>query len=159
LPNHYVVRCALRQPHDRNAVAVANWPFGIDLGQTVILQRIYIVWSNCEGVGKVRIPLSTGVAVLGLFALFTLSAQADCDAPTASWQPRSAVLMLAERNNWQIDKLKIDDGCYEVRGRDANGYRFKAKLNPATLEVESMKRERQIRDRDRTGQLKRGERK
>jgi hypothetical protein len=94
-----------------------------------------------------------------LLALFALPAQADCDAPTASWQPRTAVQALAERNDWQIDKLKIDDGCYEVRGRDANGYRFKAKLNPATLEVVSMKRERQIRDRDRTGQLKRGEEK
>jgi hypothetical protein len=105
----------------------------------------------------VSIPLSAGVALLALLALFTLSARADCDVPTASWQPRSAVLRLAERNNWQIDKLKIDDGCYELRGKDENGYRFKAKLHPATLEVVSMKRERQIRDRDRAGRSKPGE--
>ncbi len=124
----------------------------------VRLQRIYIVLPRFLKVPKaVSTPLSTGIIALGLLALVASSAHADCDAPTGSWQPRSAVQTLAERNNWRIDTLKIDDGCYEVRGEDANGYRFKAKLNPATLEVVSMKRERRIRDRDRTGQLKPGE--
>jgi hypothetical protein len=107
----------------------------------------------------VSIPLSSVIAVLGLLALFTPPAQADCDVPTANWQPRSAVQALAERNNWRIDKLKIDDGCYEVRGQDENGYRFKAKLDPATLEVVNMKRDRQSRDRERAGRLKSGEEK
>jgi hypothetical protein len=135
-------------------------PFAVDLGQTPGLQRIYIVLHRLPEVSEtVNTPLSIAIAVLGMLALFTLSARADCDAPTASWQSRTAVQALAERNSWQIDKLKIDDGCYEVRGTDANGYRFKAKLNPATLEVISMKRERKNRDRDRTGRLKGGEEK
>lgn len=82
-------------------------------------------------------------AALALFVLCTLSAHADdgCDAPVADWQPRSAVDALAKRNSWRIDHLKIDDGCYEIKGLDAEGYRFRAKLDPVTLTVVGMKRE------------------
>lgn len=79
------------------------------------------------------------IAVLALAAA-TARADDDCDAPVASWQPRSAVQELAQRNSWQIHHLKIDDGCYEIKGLDADGNRFKAKLDPATLEIVSMKR-------------------
>ncbi|VTU38416.1 hypothetical protein RA8CHR_05972 [Variovorax sp. RA8] len=73
----------------------------------------------------------------------------DCDAPPETWQPRSAVRALAERKGWHIDKLKIDDGCYEIKGRDADDRRFKAKLDPATLEVVRMKHEHRERERER----------
>lgn len=76
-------------------------------------------------------------------------AEDDCDAPPETWQPRSAVRALADRNGWQIDKLKIDDGCYEIKGRDVDGRRFKAKLDPATLKVLRMRREHErTRGRD-----------
>ena len=96
------------------------------------------------------LPLARSLAL----ALFVVAAQPawsadDCDAPPESWQPRSAVTALAQRNGWQVDRLKIDDGCYEIKGRDADGRRFKAKLDPATLKVLRLKRERGDRDRDR----------
>jgi hypothetical protein len=89
-------------------------------------------------------------ARLALIALLALTAAPvhagdGCDVPTASWQPRSAVEALAQRNGWQIDHLKIDDGCYEIKGRDADGFRIKVKLDPATLDVVKMKREREKR--------------
>lgn len=65
----------------------------------------------------------------------------DCDVPTAAWQPRQAVLDLAQRNGWQVNHVKVDDGCYEVKGLDAEGRRFKAKLDPATLRVLRLKTE------------------
>lgn len=67
-------------------------------------------------------------------------ASRDCDSPPAAWQPRSAVQALAERNGWTLDRLKIDDGCYEIRGRDQDGRPFKAKLDPASLQVLRMRR-------------------
>lgn len=73
----------------------------------------------------------------------------DCDVPPESWQPRSAVSALAQRNGWQIDRLKIDDGCYEVVGRDAEGRRIKAKIHPASLQVIKVKHGRQEREHDR----------
>lgn len=65
----------------------------------------------------------------------------DCRAPLADWKPRDAVRALAQQKGWRVDKLKADDGCYEIKGHDANGKRFKAKLDPVTLDVVRMKRE------------------
>ena len=72
-----------------------------------------------------------------------------CDAPPETWQPRSAVSALAERNGWTVERLKVDDGCYEIKGRDAEGRRFKAKIDPASLQVISVKREHGERERER----------
>jgi hypothetical protein len=72
-----------------------------------------------------------------------------CDAPPESWQPRSAVQAMAERQGWRVERLKIDDGCYELRGRDAEGQRFKARIDPATLQVVRLKRAHEPRERDR----------
>jgi hypothetical protein len=59
------------------------------------------------------------------------------------------VRALAQRNGWQVDRLKVDDGCYEIKGRDAEGQRFKAKIDPATLNVLSVKLEHGDRERER----------
>ncbi|WP_255246661.1 PepSY domain-containing protein, partial [Burkholderia pseudomallei] len=59
----------------------------------------------------------------------------------ADWKPRDAVRALAQQKGWRVDKLKADDGCYEIKGHDADGKRFKAKLDPVTLDVVRMKRE------------------
>lgn len=69
----------------------------------------------------------------------------DCDVSVERWQPRDTVLQHAARQGWQVQRLKIDDGCYEIRGRDDQGRAFKAKLDPETLRVVKMKRS----DRDR----------
>jgi hypothetical protein len=79
----------------------------------------------------------------------------DCDVPTAAWQPRQAVLDLARRNGWQVHHVKVDDGCYELKGLDADGRRFKAKLDPATLRVLRIRTDQERRhgpDRDRDHQ-------
>lgn len=65
----------------------------------------------------------------------------DCRAPLADWKPRDAVRALVQQKGWRVDKLKADDGCYEIKGHDADGKRFKAKLDPVTLDVVRMKRE------------------
>lgn len=63
----------------------------------------------------------------------------DCEAPVQKWQSRDAVMQHASAQGWQVQRIKIDDGCYEVRGRDAQGRSFKAKLDPQTLRVVKMK--------------------
>ncbi len=75
-----------------------------------------------------------------------------CDAPPETWQPRSAASALAERNGWSVERLKVDDGCYEIKGRDADGRRIKVKIDPASLQVISVKREHGGRERDREHQ-------
>jgi hypothetical protein len=64
----------------------------------------------------------------------------DCHVPMTQWQPREAVQKMAEEHGWQVSRIKIDDGCYEIRGVDETGQPFKAKIDPATLSIVKMKR-------------------
>lgn len=77
----------------------------------------------------------------------------DCDVPLNQWQSREAVMQMAAQQGWKVQRLKIDDGCYKIRGRDAQGREFKAKLDPQTLRVVKMKardgEHERSRDRDR----------
>lgn len=77
--------------------------------------------------------------VLGLTSVSSW-ADDDCDAPVAHWKSREAVQQMATRQGWQVQRLKIDDGCYELRGTDAQGRAFKAKIDPETLKVLKIKK-------------------
>ena len=94
--------------------------------------------------------LPRGLLVLAL-GLATLPALADddCNAPLDRWQSREAVRQLAGQKGWQIQRLKIDDGCYEIRGTDAQGREFKAKIDPETLVVLKLKLDDHQRSRER----------
>ncbi|MDP2770866.1 MAG: PepSY domain-containing protein [Giesbergeria sp.] len=84
---------------------------------------------------------------LGLVAV-PIWADDDCDAPVERWQSRDAVRQMADRQGWQIQRLKIDDGCYEIRGTDSQGRSFKAKIDPETLKVLKLKQRDRKRDRE-----------
>lgn len=83
----------------------------------------------------------------------------DCFVPMADWQPRDAVIRLAEAHGWKVARIKIDDGCYEINGSDAQGHRIEVTVHPATLEVIEVEyededdddRRDQDRGRDREG--------
>lgn len=62
----------------------------------------------------------------------------DCMAPRDTWQPREAVMQLASENGWTVQDFEIDDGCYEIEGRDRDGREIEVKLDPATLQVVEM---------------------
>jgi hypothetical protein len=95
-----------------------------------------------------------GLLVLSLcLATLPVLADDDCDAPLNRWQSRDAVRQMAVAQGWQIQRLKIDDGCYEVRGTDAQGRTFKAKIDPETLKVLKMKQD----DRQRAPEHDRGD--
>jgi len=97
-------------------------------------------------------PLRTALLALSVgLATLPTWADDDCDAPVARWQSREAVRQMATQQGWDVQRLKIDDGCYEVYGKDAQGRSFKAKVDPETLRVVKMKR----RDKDRDGERSR----
>jgi hypothetical protein len=99
---------------------------------------------------KYPATLHKGLLVLSLgLAALPASADDDCDAPLNRWQSRDAVRQMAVAQGWQIQRLKIDDGCYEVRGTDAQGRAFKAKIDPETLKVLKMKQDDRQRARER----------
>jgi len=59
----------------------------------------------------------------------------DCRVPMADWQPREAVQQMAEAQGWTVRRIKTDDGCYEIKGRDATGREIEVKVDPATLAI------------------------
>ncbi|ABF12250.1 hypothetical protein ACUXAV_002206 [Cupriavidus metallidurans] len=100
------------------------------------------------GMGKTLVlaMLALGGATVGIHTVQAHDRD-DCEAPINDWKPRDAVRAMAQQKGWQVDKLKIDDGCYEIKGRDKDGQRFKAKIDPVTLDVVRMKREGDHGDR------------
>lgn len=97
---------------------------------------------------KCNRTLSHGLLVLSLgLAALPVLADDDCDAPLNRWQSRDAVREMAAAQGWQIERLKIDDGCYEIRFTDGQGRRFKAKIDPETLKVLKLKQEDHKRER------------
>jgi hypothetical protein len=82
--------------------------------------------------------MKKALTIIGFLAVFPAGvalADDDCFVPMADWQPRDAVARLAEENGWAVRRIRIDDGCYEIKGRDAEGRRIEVKLHPATLDV------------------------
>lgn len=72
-------------------------------------------------------------AVLILSGAGAAMASDACRTPMASWQPREAAEAKAAAWGWTVERLKVDDGCYEVRGRDGKGNPIEAKIDPGTL--------------------------
>ena len=68
----------------------------------------------------------------------TAWADTECNVPVANWLSRAVLRKQLEQQGLQVQRIKIDDGCYEVRGIDAQGNRFKAKYAPDTLKTLKM---------------------
>lgn len=73
-----------------------------------------------------------------LFALTSFGsafASDDCRRAMADWQSRESVTAYVTQMGLESERLRIDDGCYEVRARDAQGNRVKLKIDPGTLDI------------------------
>jgi hypothetical protein len=93
---------------------------------------------------KMMTILSFLVVVLAGAAL----ADDDCFVPMADWQPKKVVAELAQDKGWTVRRIKIDDGCYEIHGRDAQGRRIEVTIHPATLQIIEFEREDEDDDED-----------
>jgi hypothetical protein len=74
-------------------------------------------------------------AVFALTASGAALAGDDCRRPMAEWQPRAAVTARVTALGITTERLRIDDGCYEARGRDGDGNRVELKIDPASLAI------------------------
>ena len=75
-------------------------------------------------------------------------AQDDCYVPMVDWQPREAVAQLAADKGWSVRRIKIDDGCYEIDGRDSTGRAIEVTVHPKTLLVIDIEYEDEDEDKD-----------
>ncbi len=77
----------------------------------------------------------TMLAFLAVLPAGAALAEDDCFVPMANWQPREAVARFAQKQGWTVRRIKIDDGCYEIKGFDASGRRIEMTIHPRTLEI------------------------
>lgn len=80
----------------------------------------------------------TSLIVLLTLATFGTAAQATglatCDSgPTSGWQPQAKLESDLKAKGWQIRRIKVDGGCYEVYALNDKGQRVEAYFHPVTL--------------------------
>jgi hypothetical protein len=61
--------------------------------------------------------------------------RATCESgPPSGWQPIAKLEKLLTDAKWQVRRIKIDGGCYEVYGFNDKGERVEAYFHPVTLQ-------------------------
>ena len=86
-------------------------------------------------------PLNSFSVLAGLIVLGASGmayAETECTDPIAEWRPRELLRQQVEQAGWTVQRIKVDDGCYEVRGIDRMGNKIKAKYGPASLRIRSL---------------------
>ena len=60
---------------------------------------------------------------------------ATCDSgPPDKWQSQEKLTEILKAKGWEIRKIKVDGGCYEVYAIDDKGEKLEAYFHPVTLE-------------------------
>lgn len=83
--------------------------------------------------------LFTRSALVGLALSGSALAADNCTDPVADWQPRERLRQQVEKQGWTVQRIKVDDGCYEVRGSDRKGNAIEAEYAPASLKIRELK--------------------
>lgn len=59
-----------------------------------------------------------------------------CDSgPESGWQAQEILQKKLEDDGWEVRRIKVDGGCYEVYAYNAEGERVEAYFHPVTLEL------------------------
>lgn len=86
--------------------------------------------------------MKTPQLITTLLAATLISAAAlaedDCHDPVTNWQSRAALRQMLEAEGWTIHRIKVDDGCYEVKGFDQDGNKVKAEYFPSSLRLRKL---------------------
>lgn len=75
---------------------------------------------------------ATLLLALALPASATGLATCDSGKPE-TWQPQEKLESMLKEKGWQIRRIKIDGGCYEVYALNEKGERVEAYFHPLTL--------------------------
>lgn len=53
--------------------------------------------------------------------------------PESGWQAKEVLEKKLKEEGLEVKRIKIDDGCYEVYGKDAKGQKIERFFHPVTL--------------------------
>lgn len=80
-----------------------------------------------------------GTVLSGLLLSSAALADDDCVDPVADWKPREVLRQQLEQHGWTVQRIKVEDGCYQVRGVDQRGNKIEAVYAPASLRIRRLK--------------------
>ncbi len=84
---------------------------------------------------KKVLPAIAATFAFGISGTAFATGLATCDSgPQETWQPQSKLEEQLKSQGWQIRRIKIDGGCYEVYALDDKGNKVEAYFHPKTLE-------------------------
>ena len=78
------------------------------------------------------LALATTTLLIASAAQATGLATCDSGNPN-TWQPQEKLETMLKERGWQIRRIKIDGGCYEVYALNEKGERVEAYFHPLTL--------------------------
>ncbi len=94
-----------------------------------------------------RMALALTLSVCLAIGTGRVLADEECKDPIASWQPREVLRKLLEDKGWVVHRIRIDDGCYQVRALDELGRQVEATYPPATLSLVELELEDEEHER------------
>ena len=86
---------------------------------------------------KHSVNILVAAALLGSTGL-TLASDL-CSVPQDKWRPQEELQSKLESDGWSVQRIKIEDGCFEVYARNAEGKKVEAYINPETFELVKVK--------------------
>ena len=64
------------------------------------------------------------------------ASDADCrGVPRAQWRSIEEAVVAVKAKGYEVRKIEIDDGCYEVHASGSGGERVKLYLDPGSLDI------------------------
>lgn len=81
----------------------------------------------------------SSTALLALLVNAYALADEDCSDPVSDWQPRETLRQQVEHQyGWRVQRIKVDDGCYKLKGLDRKGNTIEASYSPASLRLHKL---------------------
>ena len=78
-------------------------------------------------------------ALLSVLLSACALADDDCSEPVSDWQPRETLRQNVEQQwGWSVQRIKVDDGCYKLKGTDRKGNAIEASYSPASLRLRTL---------------------
>jgi len=84
---------------------------------------------------RILLPTIAATAFFATSAAFG-TGLATCDSgPQEGWQSQEKLTKMLTDKGWQVRRIKVDGGCYEVYALNEKGERVEAYFHPKTLDA------------------------
>jgi hypothetical protein len=79
------------------------------------------------------------IALLSVLLSGYALADDDCSEPVSDWQARDTLRQQVEQQyGWSVQRIKVEDGCYKLKGADRKGNAIEARYAPASLHLRTL---------------------